>query len=79
MSLKKKEIELKSHLGFFSPNQHLLTPHIFCSSLRTGSTVSSNAMLTKEIFKEGKHKEKMRGKVVVILVALHEEVLTTLC
>ena len=76
MSLKKKEIEVKVVLDFFSPNQ-LHT--FFAQAFRTGSTVSSNAMLTKEIFKDGKHKEKMRGKVVVILVALHEEVLTTLC
>ena len=69
---EKERDRSESRLGFFSPNQHLLTPHIFCSSLRPGSTVSSNAMLTKEIFREGKHKEKMIGKDVVFFVALHE-------
>ena len=73
---EKERDRSESRLRFFSPNQ-LHT--FFAQAFRTGSTVSSNAMLTKEIFKEGKHKEKMRGKVVVILVALHEEVLTTLC
>ena len=30
---EKERDRSESRLRFFSPNQHLLTPHIFCSSL----------------------------------------------
>ena len=76
---KERDRVEKSSWIFFSQSALVDSTHFFAQAFCTGSTVSSNAMLTKVIFKEGKHKEKMRGKVVVILVALHEEVLTILC